>query len=792
VATFLAALLMVAAAPPAATNDNRFDAMAASVKAAMLADPNRAITQANAALAFAQRAASPRMKATALWLLGEGYSRILQHERAARILGQARRIAEKAAPGSQLNADILLSEGGVLYATGDVGRALADLRRAHAMFRESGDTRSRAKALIMIALVYATGNDHAGALRYFGEAMEAYRADPGLLVAIHNGRGLALMELKRLPAAQREIDRALAIAREMKSPLLYAQILTNVAEVRLDKHDLASADRAIAEGLARTARADAAAYRPVFVTLAARAAFEHGDIVKAQRLIEERFRNTDLTNTLPPDRPAHEVAFHVYERLGRTDLALPHLAALRRLDEQATATARSNSAAIAAAQFDFANQELRIAQLKAADLQKSVAFERARTRTQQRIFAGMAGFTLLIIAMLGFGLFTIRRSRDALAKSNSALGKALEVKTEFLATTSHEIRTPLNGILGMTQVMLADPKTDAATRERLSVVYGAGTTMRALVDDILDVAKIETGKMTIDEAPTDVRRTIHEAARMWEDQARAKGLRFTLDLAEGPDWAMCDATRLRQIVFNLLSNAVKFTESGHVTVTASVEEGGCWCLIVADSGIGVPAAQHEIIFEAFRQADSGTTRQFGGTGLGLCICRSLSRAMGGDVTVVSEAGQGATFRLDLPYVPVEAAAGTGAQIAAGVLVVDRNPIARAMFKALLSPVGGTVSFASSATEAIEFLAQRAAATILIDDSTLRSADDHLDAAATIAAASRGAVIALLGQPLDAEERAEFETAGITRFITKPIGKQALVQALFSDEASSAALVPQAA
>jgi signal transduction histidine kinase/CheY-like chemotaxis protein len=782
---------MIAAAPPGATND-RFDAMAADVKAAMLTDPNRAITQANVALTFAERAASPRMKATALWLLGEGYSRVLQHERAAQILAQARRIAENAAPGSQLNADILLSEGGVLYATGDVGRALADLRRAHAMFRDSGDTRSRAKALIMIALVHATGNDHAGALRYFGEAMEAYRADPGLLVAIHNGRGLALMELKRLHAAQREIDRALAIAREMKSPLLYAQILTNVAEVRLDKHDLASADQAIAEGLARTARPEAAAYRPVFVALGARAAFEHGDIVKAQRLIEERFRNTDLTTTLPPDRSAHEVAFHVYERLRRTDLALPHLAALRRLDEQATATARSNSAAIAAAQFDFANQELRIAQLKAADLQKSVAFERTRTRTQQQIFIGVAGVTLLIIAMLGFGLFTIRRSRDALAKSNTALGKALEAKTEFLATTSHEIRTPLNGILGMTQVMLADQKTDAATRERLSVVYGAGTTMRALVDDILDVAKIETGKMTIDEAPTDVRRTILDSARMWEDQARAKGLRFTLDLAEGPDWAICDATRLRQIVFNLLSNAVKFTETGHVTVTAAIDGGSRWCLIVADSGIGIPAAKHEIIFEAFRQADTGTTRKFGGTGLGLCICRSLSRAMGGDVTVASEAGQGATFKLDLPYVPVEAAVAPGAQVPAGVLVVDRNPITRAMFKALLSPVGGTVSFASSAAEAIEFLAQRAAATILIDDPTLRSADDHLVAAATIAAASRGAVIALLGQPLDAEERAELATAGITRFIAKPIGKEALVQALFSDEPSSAALVPQAA
>ncbi len=786
----LAPLLLLAAAPVAPV-DATFDTMAASVKAGMLTDPTRAIGEAEKALAYARSAKSPRMEATALWLLGEGYSRIVQNERAASILAQARTIVEKAAPGTQLNADILLSEGGVLYATGAVGPALADLRRAHDMFRDSGDTRSRAKALIMIALVHATGNDHEGALKYFNEANDAYRADPGLSVAILNGRGLALKELGRLREGEVEVAKALAIAGEMKSPLLYAQILTNIADIRLEKKDLAGADRAIREGLARTAKPEAAAYRPIFIALAAQDALEHGKFADAQRLIEQRFRGADLTKTLPPDRPAHDVAYRIYTRIGRDDLALPHLAALKRLDDLATATARSNSAAIAAAQFDFANQELRIAQMKAADLQKDVAFEQARAKTQQQIFVGVAAVTALIIAMLAIGLLTIRRSRNLLAISNTKLGKALAAKTEFLATTSHEIRTPLNGILGMTQVMLADPNTDAPTRERLGVVHGAGVTMRALVDDILDVAKMETGKMTVEAEPTDVRGTIVEAARMWEDQARAKGLGFSLDLADGPQWAVSDATRLRQIVFNLLSNAVKFTPGGSIAVTSEVA-GDRWRLTVADTGIGIAADKHEIIFEAFRQADAGTTRQFGGTGLGLSICRNLSRAMGGDVTVTSEEGKGATFVLDLPYQALENPAGVAPVAGRGVLVVDRNPITRAMFKALLSPVGGTVSFAGSVPEALDLLARGQVATVLIDDSTLRAVDEAAAAIAALASAAPRANLALLGPPLEADERARFINLGLSRIIAKPIGKEALVQALFGDESNAAGLVSRAA
>jgi signal transduction histidine kinase/ActR/RegA family two-component response regulator len=779
-------LVLAAAAPSPTGRDAQFDALTASVKAEMQSDPEDAVSRSRTALAYARRAKSPQMEVTALWLMGEAYSRIVQHQRAAEILGQASRLAKKTVPGTQLYADVLLSEGGALYTVGQIGRALSDLRRAHDMFRDLGDTRSRAKSLIMIALVYATANDHESALKYFGQAIDVYRADPGLSVAIYNGRGIALRELKRYAAAEAELVKGLALAREMKSPFIYAQILTNVADVRLARNNLAGAQRAINEGLALSAKPEAAAHRSGFVSLAAQAAFQRGDIVAAERLIAQRFAGENLTKTLPPDRSAHDIAYQIYTKLGRTDLAIKHLAALKRLDDQATDIARSNSAAIASAQFDFANQELRIAQLKAADLQKTIAFERARARTQQWMFLG----TLLIIAMLIVGIVMIRRSRNALARTNTALAKALAAKTEFLATTSHEIRTPLNGILGMTQVMLADAKVDPPTRERLSVVHGAGMTMRALVDDILDVAKIETGRMTIEQAPTDIRRTITDAARIWEEQARHKQLGFTLDLDNAPGWAIADATRLRQIIFNLLSNAVKFTATGHVSVAAEVL-GDRWRLVVADTGIGIAPDKHDVIFEAFRQADTGTTRQFGGTGLGLSICRNLSRAMGGDVTVESNEGEGATFVLDLPYESAasdEAVATPGS----GVLVVDHNPITRAMFKALLAPVGGAVTFAATGEEAAEVVESQPPATILIDDATLRTSDDPVAAVRALAGRAPAARIALLGPAIDPAEQAMLCDAGVSRFITKPIGKDALVQALFSDEPVACTLVSQAA
>ena len=799
-AGFAVAAMMSAAVPAraatAVVGDAGFKSLVTAAKSAMQIDPRLAAARAQAADRYAGHVADPAqralMHATSQWLQGEALLRLNDIDAATPLIRSGLATTHRLQPGGQLEGDLLLSAGGIATETADVGAALSDYQAAHDIFQRIGETRSRARTLIQIASLYASGNDQTNALKYFGQALDAFHAEPGLSVAILNGRGNALKELGRYREAEQQFDDALAIARKLQSPLLTATVLCNVAKSRLLTGRLADAQRVIAEGLRLTAAGEAADFRPMVLAIAAQAAFQAHDMTRAAALIDARFAGADLGATLLVDRDAHETAYTIYRAIGRTDLALPHLAALKRIDDEATKLARSTNAALMAARFDFANQELKIAKLRQDELRRNIAYERASAQTQRYMFLGASVATMIVIALLIFALFTSRKSREIvqaanadLAVTNDALGKALAAKTEFLATTSHEIRTPLNGILGMTQVMLADPKLPAVTRDRINVVHGAGVTMRALVDDILDVAKMETGNLTIEAAPFDLKATIADSTRLWDDQASAKGLAFVRALDDCPTMIAGDSARLRQIVFNLVSNAIKFTAAGSVTLAIRARGDDRYQIRVADTGIGIAPEKFEEIFESFRQADSGTTRQFGGTGLGLSICRNLARAMGGEVTVESVAGAGTTFIVDLPLVrcaPIEAAADDVVQPGSGVLVVDRNPITRAMLRTLLMPRAGRIALAASAEEAVASLADAPVARVVIDDATLRAGEDvHRDLRRIVAAAAAiDATVAVLWPAAAIADRADLLAIGVTQVIAKPISGAALIEALFCE------------
>jgi len=328
--------------------------------------------------------------------------------------------------------------------------------------------------------------------------------------------------------------------------------------------------------------------------------------------------------------------------------------------------------------------------------------------------------------------------------------------------------------------MLADRTLAPDLRDRLGVVRGAGATMRALVDDILDVAKMETGNLTIESTPFDLCATVTDAARMWEEQARQKGLAFAIDMAACPAMIMGDAARVRQIVFNLLSNALKFTRAGAVSVKLRATSDRLW-LDVTDSGIGIPGDKLDEIFESFRQADAGTTRRFGGTGLGLSICRNLARAMQGDVTVTSVEGKGTTFTLCLPLIHADVvmASDAGAEPGANAatLIVDRNPITRSMFKTLVQPHSDSVLTAGSVTDAVVLLGANGIANIVIDDATVRAAGDIAYALRLLTTAAGDAAITLLW-PADRLGEADFGTLGVTRVVPKPVSGAQLVAAIF--------------
>ncbi len=545
----------------------------------------------------------------------------------------------------------------------------------------------------------------------------------------------------------------------------------------------------MARALTVAAGTPAAAWKPQLVPIAAQIALKQHDLQKAEDLIERRFNGVDLKTTNLADREAHQAAFEIYSVLDEPEKALAHLIALRRLDEQATRLATNANTALLAAKFDFANQKLRIAQLKAEELRRSALTEHEQAQTERYFYIVAVVSTAAIILILAFALLISRRSRRRvqagnadLAIANRALGKALAAKTEFLAMTSHEIRTPLNGILGMTQVILADRHIDDGLRDRLSVVHAAGETMRSLVDDILDVAKLENGHLVIDQEPMDLRATLLATARLWSDQAATKGVIFINDLDNCPADVLGDSARVRQIVFNLLSNALKFTTSGEIRLSVSSNDDE-YRIAVMDTGIGIPEEKHEQIFESFRQADTSTTRRFGGTGLGLSICRNLARAMGGDVTVESEPGTGACFTLALPLVtrsdnPCAEVAGAEGPV---LLIVDRNPISRSMFRAIFAPHFSTIVDAADDEASVNCLGTATVSAVLIHEAGFENETRDVEIAAILEAANNSGARTVLLRPESAKAGQELPHC-IDVVLQRPIAAKTLIDSVKSDEA----------
>ncbi|MBN8814511.1 MAG: tetratricopeptide repeat protein [Sphingomonas sp.] len=797
----LAALLFGVAPAVAQSNGNAgFDATVADARASMMTDPQQAIVKAKAArdIADAGPAADRATRvATAQWLEGEAHLR-LNDPKAAGPLIESAYATLKNLPATKLKGDVLRSRGGYHAATANVAAALADYQAAFEIYRAINDARSQAIALLSIAGLYQDAVDYKSALAKYSEALSLYRGDPQLLVAMYNNRGDVLKELGQYDKAEADFRAALKLARDLDSTVMQAQVLRNLAWTQLRAGKVDAADQTVAAGFRLPRDRDSAGSTALFWSVAAQVSLQRGNLEEARARIERAFADVNVAEPTMVWWQAHKTAFDIYKRLGDNGRALVHLEALKQLDDASNKVAASSSTALAGAKFDLSNKELKIAKLQADDAKKQAEFEHAQATTQRWIFIGSGVTAVVIIGMLGFGLITIRKSRDQvraanvdLASTNVALGKALAAKTEFLATTSHEIRTPLNGILGMTQVMLADQKLDPGMRDRINVVHGAGVSMRALVDDILDVAKMETGNLTVEKAPVDLPAMLRDVSRMWEDQARAKGLTFDLDISGAPGRIESDPARLRQVVFNLLSNALKFTQEGSIHLSSSVIAGGEGeqvAIVVRDTGIGIPAEKLDLIFESFRQADAGTTRQFGGTGLGLAICRNIAQAMGGDVTVVSEEGRGSTFTFAVPLVriadeaPVAADDGSGA-----LLIVDKNPISRAMLKTLFTPRVAAVKVAGSIEEAKAAIVEGGIDRVLTDELTIAMNGDAVDGVRALT----GAPLSLLWTNPDDDVRARFAAAGVDQLIAKPIAGAALVQeivtaAVNDDIASQAA------
>jgi signal transduction histidine kinase/CheY-like chemotaxis protein len=512
-----------------------------------------------------------------------------------------------------------------------------------------------------------------------------------------------------------------------------------------------------------------------------------GNYTQAATEFDNIFKETNIEKTTPDFKFFHEVASDVYSRVGRYDLALQHHRAFKRLDDEAKELMVNTNSALMAAQFDFANQDLRIARLQAEKLRKDTELAESRNRITLILLGG----SVLFGGLLGYNFLSLRRSSrriDAtntrLNLANESLERALKAKSEFLATTSHEIRTPLNGILGVTQVLLADDKVSPDVRDRVRLMHGAGETMRALVNDILDAAKIESGTLTIEKGDTDLGALLDDAVHLWTDRAEEKGLGLQIDRAQAPARIVEDGPRLRQIVFNLLSNAIKFTETGSVSLTAAAEPFGAGerlVIRVADTGIGIPADRVDDIFESFKQVDGGVTRRFGGTGLGLSISRDLAEAMGGTLGVESELGRGSVFTLVLPLerpATLAEAGSAGDGLRNDVfLIIEANPLTQSVLKSAVAPLGLSADISGSLDAAIARLSAGGVVCALVD-AALLGADDPGRLAAVSRLAGTGDFHLAVTWPSPSEEMVRaLIAAGASQVIAKPISAGGLVAAL---------------
>lgn len=381
-----------------------------------------------------------------------------------------------------------------------------------------------------------------------------------------------------------------------------------------------------------------------------------------------------------------------------------------------------------------------------------------------------------------------------LEAARDAAEAATRAKSEFLANMSHEIRTPLNGILGMAQA-LESRHLDDATRDMVGAIRDSGGTLMAILNDVLDLSKIEAGRLEVSPADTALLRTVQQVHRLFLTTAKEKGVSLTLSGDTTADLHLrYDPVRVRQCLSNLVSNAVKFTRTGGVDINTHVAPAGNGrsriTIMVTDTGIGMDDATLGRLFEAFTQADGSTTRQFGGTGLGLAISRKLARLMGGDIIARSTPGRGSVFTL---IFLADAAQGEATEASAKrdaspgrvarlrgarVLLTDDNAINRQVVRLFLQPQGAILIEATNGQEALDRLSSEPFDLVLLD--VHMPVMDGVEAIRRIRASAEPwreiPVIALTADAM-AGDRERLIAMGMSGYVSKPIDQGELLSAI---------------
>jgi signal transduction histidine kinase/AmiR/NasT family two-component response regulator len=386
----------------------------------------------------------------------------------------------------------------------------------------------------------------------------------------------------------------------------------------------------------------------------------------------------------------------------------------------------------------------------------------------------------------------LRATQVELRLAVAAAEASNEAKSSFLANMSHEIRTPLNGVLGMAQVLENEPLTPVQ-RESVRTILESGQTLMTLLNDVLDLSKIEAGKLDIVPVDGEIENVFRHLQKLFLPRALEKAITLSIDIDPAiPKILRFDYVRIHQCVTNLISNAVKFTVAGGVSVSVmhEVVDGHDYLITVAvtDSGIGISEQAATRLFAEFSQADASTTRQFGGTGLGLAITRKLARMMGGDVTLTSQPGTGSTVTLTFRASPASSSKSAPAPpqsltsrarratlLGLKILLVDDNTINRSVARLLLAPSGVVVTEAANGKQALDRLAEHQFDIVLLD--VHMPVMDGTETIGHIRAAEASwrsiPVVALTADAMTGDKE-RLIALGMTGYVSKPIEQRALI------------------
>lgn len=383
----------------------------------------------------------------------------------------------------------------------------------------------------------------------------------------------------------------------------------------------------------------------------------------------------------------------------------------------------------------------------------------------------------------------LRTTQAELARVAAAAEASSQAKSSFLANMSHEIRTPLNGILGMAQV-LEHEQLSSLQHESVRTILDCGQTLMTLLNDVLDLSKIEAGKLDIATAETETKNVFLHLQKLFAPRASEKSIGLSVHIDDQvPKLLKFDHVRVHQCVANLISNAIKFTRVGGVSVCVRHEtidaETYLLSVAVTDTGIGISEEAAARLFSEFSQADESTTRQFGGTGLGLAISRRLARMMGGDVGLASEVGKGSTFTLtfraaavsSLKLVPARPKGNeaSGPLIGVKILLVDDNAINRSVARLLLAPVGATIVEAANGLEALDRLAEQAFDLVLLDvHMPVMDGPETIQRIRAGNAAWRDLPVIALTADAMTGDKERLLSIGMTGYATKPIEQRELM------------------